>query len=129
MFPSGPATKARRGLGYKRKIRNSVGYLMRNEISLSLSSYQSKQGIISTDTLLSQCCLSLRLSINLVALCFPMLQLWDCLFSLFVICILAFSSYFLDFGSGQHIRKLKKLHILKSDSIDQVKKLKVDCKT
>lgn len=30
---SGPATKTRRGLVYKRKISNGVGYLMHNEIS------------------------------------------------------------------------------------------------
>lgn len=35
-----PTTKATRGLGYQRKIRDSVGYLMRNEISLSLPSHQ-----------------------------------------------------------------------------------------
>lgn len=36
-----PATKARRGLGSRGKIRHNVGYLMWIKISLSLSSHQS----------------------------------------------------------------------------------------
>lgn len=46
---SGRATKARRGLGHKRKISNSASYLMCNEISSSLSSHRATAGALSSD--------------------------------------------------------------------------------
>lgn len=68
-----PATKATRGLGYQRKIRDSVGYLMRNEISLSLPSHQGTLGILSTDTILC----GNSAAILTLALCLSMLQFWN----------------------------------------------------
>lgn len=89
---SGPATKARRGLGYKRKISNAVGYLIHNEISWSLSSHRGKQGILSTDIVLkSHCWLSLRSSLWLV-LCFPVLPVSCNQYLLSVFANLDFSS-------------------------------------
>lgn len=73
------ATKARRGLGYK--IRDSVGYLMRNEISLSLPSHQGTLGILSTDAII--CCHIVAsacvkdIQFIWTALCFSILHLWN----------------------------------------------------
>lgn len=143
------ATTARRGLGYS-KIRDSGGYLMRNELSLSLPSHQGTLGILSTDTtVLSHCCLSPYTTIWL-ALCFSRLQSWNTVWILWptanVQCVCDLFLYFhqlLNFSpnralvlhheapvdnglwlkcSGQGFRKWTKLHVLESNSHIQEKK-------